>query len=282
MNWLAGADSAGFFARFALGLVAAAIIALAGLRLRALTRSGAIAAIVVGAAVYGGAGPACAAALIAFFATGSVLSRAGSGEADGRRSREMGATRDARQVLANGGAAAFCAIASATFRWLGAPHAAEAMAIAAIVSIAGVAGDTWASEIGSRLGGRPRLITTFAVAQPRTSGAVTWVGSIAAAAGGAVVGLSAALFGFGGTALTAAVIGAAAGLVGSTIDSVLGASVQAVWHCKACDGPSDVSLHSCGAATTHVRGYVGVDNDAVNALTAVSLAGLSVVASLLY
>jgi uncharacterized protein (TIGR00297 family) len=267
---LVGADIAGIFSRAILGLVVAASIAFAGLRTRALTRSGAVAAVFVGTAVYAGAGLACAAALIAFFATGSALSHAGGDAAAG-----SGAKRDAHQVLANGGVAALCAAASAAIRWIGLHHVADGLALAAVVSIAGVAGDTWASEIGSRAGGRPRLITTFAEVKPRTNGAVTWLGTAAAIAGGALVGLIAGFFGFGGSAAAGAAIGGASGLVGSTIDSLLGASIQTIWYCRACDGPSDVASHSCGAAAVYVRGIAGVDNDAVNALTSASLAGLA-------
>jgi uncharacterized protein (TIGR00297 family) len=277
MSGLIDAESSSTFARAAIGLVVAALIAFAGLRTRALARSGAFAAVFVGTAVYAGAGLACAAALITFFATGSALSHAGANGAAG-----SGARRDARQVLANGGIAALCALASTAFRWLGLQHAADGFALAAIVSIAGVAGDTWASEIGSRAGGRPRLITTFAEVRPRTNGAVTWLGTAAAVAGGALVGLTAGFFGFGGSVAVGAAIGAASGLVGSTIDSLLGASVQSIWYCRACDGPSDVPAHSCGAAALHVRGIAGVDNDAVNALTSACLAGLAVAAAFLF
>lgn len=277
MTGLAGDDTTGIAVRAVIGLAVAALIALAGLRTRALTGSGAAAAVFVGAAVYAGAGLAGAAALILFFVTGSALSHAGADGAAG-----SGAKRDARQVLANGGIAALCALASAAFRWLGLAHAADGIAFAAIVSIAGVAGDTWASEIGSRAGGRPRLITTFAEVQPRTNGAVTWLGSAAAVAGGALIGLIAGLFGFGGGALTGSAIGAASGLLGSTVDSLFGASVQSIWHCRVCDTPSDASSHSCGAAAAHMRGIIGVDNDAVNALTSACLAGLAVAAAFVF
>lgn len=276
MTELAGADTSGIAARAVVGLIVAALIALAGLRTRALTGSGAVAAVFVGSAVYAGAGLACAAALIMFFATGSALSHAGADVAG------SGAKRDARQVLANGGVAALCALASAAFQWLGSPFAADGLALAAIISIAGSAGDTWASEIGSRAGGRPRLITTFAEVPPRTDGAVTWLGSAAAVVGGALVGVTGGFFGFGGAVFWGAAIGAISGLVGSTIDSLLGATVQSTWYCRACDESSEATPHSCGATAAHVRGIIGVDNDGVNALTSACLAGLAAAAWFLF
>jgi uncharacterized membrane protein len=107
------------------------------------------------------------------------------------------------------------------------------------------------------------------------------LGTAAAVAGGALVGVPAGLFGFGGSVAAGTAIGAVAGLVGSTIDSLLGASVQSIWYCRACDGPSDVPAHSCGVAAAHVSGIIGVDNDAVNALTSACMAGLAVAATYL-
>lgn len=119
-------------------------------------------------------------------------------------------------------------------------------------------GDTWASEVGAVLGGRPRLITTLRHVPPGTNGAVSLVGLAASALGGAFVGLAFVLahalldgvLPLGPLAVWplaraapkgAAValgeacprlqlwivpIGAAAGLLGSLIDSLLGAVLQ--------------------------------------------------------
>jgi hypothetical protein len=92
-------------------------------------------------------------------------------------------------------------------------------------------GDTSASEIGILSSSRPRLITTGRCVPPGTNGAVTLLGTIASAAAGAAVGVS-----FGVCELlldgrrvalaNAACVGALAGLCGSIVDSVLGATLQ--------------------------------------------------------
>jgi uncharacterized membrane protein len=94
-----------------------------------------------------------------------------------------------------------------------------------------LSGDTSASEIGILSTSQPRLVTTGRLVPPGTNGAVTLLGTAASATAGAVIGTS---FGVcellleGGRlwVLHAALIGALAGLCGSLVDSVLGATLQ--------------------------------------------------------
>ena len=51
-------------------------------------------------------------------------------------------------------------------------------------------GDTWASEVGSVVGGIPRLVTTWQKVPRGTNGGITGVGILCSIAGGLVVGLS--------------------------------------------------------------------------------------------
>ena len=103
-------------------------------------------------------------------------------------------------------------------------------------------GDTWASELGILSKSKPRLITTlFTKEVPRgTNGGVTLEGTIASGLGGAIIGLVFYLFAFiqnfGARPDTVpaqypmVVVGMFAGLVGSFIDSLLGASLQATYY----------------------------------------------------
>jgi uncharacterized membrane protein len=93
-------------------------------------------------------------------------------------------------------------------------------------------GDTSASEIGILSSSSPLLVTTGRRVPPGTNGAVTLLGTVASAVAGAATGTS---FGVcellleGSRAevvLNAACIGALAGLFGSVVDSLLGASLQ--------------------------------------------------------
>ena len=83
--------------------------------------------------------------------------------------------------------------------------------------------DTLSSEIGG-LYDRPRLITTLEPVPPGTDGGVTWQGAVAGLAGSVLIAaLGWAFFEFG-TLATATI--AVAGVVGMTVDSLLGATVE--------------------------------------------------------
>jgi uncharacterized protein (TIGR00297 family) len=89
--------------------------------------------------------------------------------------------------------------------------------------VAGLAGDPWATEIGARSSRPPRLITTRRPVPAGTSGGVTPLGTRAGAAGAiALAGLGVLL----GVPLRLAALGAAVGVVGMMVDSVLGATLE--------------------------------------------------------
>jgi uncharacterized membrane protein len=60
---------------------------------------------------------------------------------------------------------------------------------------------------------------------------------------------------------------AAAGLAGSMVDSLLGASLQASYWCPSCGRETERHpRHSCGTETHRLRGWDWLDNDGVNFL----------------
>ena len=137
--------------------------------------------------------------LIAFYLTSSKLTR---WRADLKQRLEaghaVGGRRTAAQVLANSWLGAVLAV---TVAWLqagggGGSESARA-AVASVATAAFVAffsvccADTWSSEVGiASPWGPPRLATTFRRVPPGTNGGVSPLGTAAAAAGGAFVGLS--------------------------------------------------------------------------------------------
>jgi len=187
------------------------VIAIVARRLRTLTTDGAIAAVIMGAIVFGFGGRSMAALLLVFFVSSSLLTRlhgARKSHPEHRRGRSAG------QVLANGAVAAAMAI------WHGinpSPIVLGAFAGAVAASTA----DTWATEIGLLSSALPRLITTWKTVPPNSSGAVTLLGTIGGIVGATLIALT-AFYWMRTPILTVLVAGAIAMLV----DSVLGATIE--------------------------------------------------------
>jgi uncharacterized protein (TIGR00297 family) len=243
--------------RLAAGVVLAAVIALAGRSSRALSTSGAIAAMIVGATSVA-SGWSWGALLLAFFLSSSVLSRIGIDIKRRRTSSivEKGDERDAVQVLANGGVFAVAALGAIVAPWDG------WLAIAG-GALAAATADTWATEIGTLGGSTPRMLTTWRVVPTGTSGGVTGMGTLGMVLGSAF--LSLCLVAVGGRRAVALPV-FVGGIAGALADSLAGATVQARRRCASCDTFTERAVHSCGTPTVHAGGIPWVSNDAVNAL----------------
>ncbi|HXN08861.1 MAG TPA: DUF92 domain-containing protein [Candidatus Acidoferrales bacterium] len=267
MPLLYDATAVAFAQRFAVGVVIAAAIAWMGYRTRSLTLSGSLMAVIVGALTFSFGGPLVAAAVIIFFIAGSVLSRVHIPSADQARVlAPKGAQRDAAQVAANGGVATACAIVGGIAALYGSPHASRFM-IAAVCAIAAASGDTWSTEIGALARGPARLITNMKVVDAGTSGGVTILGIVAAPFGGAIVGLAGAARPDILVLPEWIAICAAAGLIGSVVDSLLGATMQGMWQCSKCAHTVEARVHIiCGTPCTLIRGLSWLDNDGINGI----------------
>jgi uncharacterized protein (TIGR00297 family) len=231
-------------------------------KLRALSNTGALAAVFIGFLTFGIGGPIPGILLILFFVSSSALSRVGK-QAKGRLANmfDKGGQRDHGQVMANGAIAAVLAAAyglGGDALWLAAASGALASANA----------DTWATEIGVLSRTWPRSITNGARVGPGTSGAISLVGSLAAAGGAGCIGV-AAWWLTGNWAYL--VVCLAGGLSGALVDSLLGATVQGIYYCDVCQKETERHpKHSCGSNTVRIRGWDWLRNDGVNlAATAV-------------
>jgi uncharacterized protein (TIGR00297 family) len=243
-------------ARACIGLLLSAAIAAVAFRRGSLSASGALAAVGVGAVIYLGGGVVWFAALGTFFVTSTLLGRVGARlKAATKLEFAKGDTRDAWQVLANGGIAALAALLMVV-----APDARWLYAFAGALATAN--GDTWATELGILSPSPPRSLLTWRTVSRGTSGAVSLVGLGATIAGALAVGVVAS---FGsGRPLRVVAAALVAGTVGSLVDSLLGATVQEQFHCPACDRECEAAVHHCGATAARVRGAVGFGNDLVN------------------
>jgi uncharacterized protein (TIGR00297 family) len=243
------------------GFLIAVLIAFGAYRLRSLDRSGAYAAVVVGTLIFGLGGWQWAVLLLAFFITSSALSRAFRRRKQGLDEKfSKGSQRDAGQVFGNGALAAlFAALHFFT------PDSAWVW-VAFAGTLAAVNADTWATELGVLNPSAPRMITDLGKdVEKGTSGAISPVGTLASLAGAALIGVCAVLFSPQPVAWTLGIAVTAAGLLGSLFDSLLGATVQAIYYCPACQKETERHpLHTCGTATTLLRGWPWLDNDLVN------------------
>ncbi|WHY65713.1 DUF92 domain-containing protein [Neobacillus sp. SuZ13] len=242
--------------------------AASGYRSKSLTRSGALAASICGLAVYLGFGINGLYLLGAFFASSTFWSKyKSSSKYIIEEKLAKGATRDWRQVAANGGAAGLFSIIhyfNHDTIWL----------IGFLVCLASANSDTWASEIGSLSKNDPLYIRTFKRVEKGTSGAISFLGSAASLAGSLLI----SIIGFWlfdlGLFLTCLVF--LFGYLGNVVDTLIGAFYQQVYVCRQCGIETEKKSH-CQLPTTRIKGMVFVDNDMVNFISGFIAALLAIV-----
>jgi uncharacterized protein (TIGR00297 family) len=245
-----------------IGFLLASLVAYAAHRAHSLNERGAVAAIIVGTVVFGIGGWQWAVLLLTFFVTSSGLSRAFKSRKAGLSEKfSKGHERDAGQVFGNGGLATLFAALHAVYPESPLPW------IGFAASLAAVNADTWATELGVLNPTPPRMITDLRQrVEKGTSGGISLFGTIASLLGSAIVALPAVLISPVGTLNTNDfLLITAAGLAGSLFDSVLGATVQAMYFCPADQKETEKHpLHTCGTETVHIRGWKWLNNDWVN------------------
>jgi uncharacterized protein (TIGR00297 family) len=260
-----------------LGFTLAALIGYLGYRRRALSRSGVVGAFITGGLLFGLGGLSGAALLLAFFISSSALSRFRESQKESLAEKfSKGSQRDLGQALANGGAAAVCmvgwAITGDTIWW-----------VACAAALAEANADTWATELGVLNKTPPRLISDGRPVEVGASGGVSLGGTAAALAGSFLIALVAFIairldpnlqsFDFAqdksliSNSPALFFLITLSGLAASLFDSLLGATVQAIYFCDQCQKETERHpTHRCGSFTHLIRGWKWLDNDWVNFL----------------
>ncbi len=185
---------------------------LRGVTSRGAVAGGAICLLLMLAAGWGGFAALCTVFVLTWAAT-----RIGYRRKQQLGSAERRGGRNAGQVLANLGVSGLAAL---LYAWRHDPRLLLAIAAA----LSEVAADTLSSEIGTVLGGTPRLIMTWEAVPAGTDGAITWLGTLVALVSASLISL---------VCLFTRVIrvgevsvSVAAAILGTLVDSLLGATLE--------------------------------------------------------
>lgn len=245
---------------------------LVSLRLRFLDLSGALAAGLLAFAVVGLGGWDWALPGFAFFLLSSALSKVGRKRKLASVKGEKGSRRDAGQVYANGG------LAAALLLWnVFDPEPWQYWGF--VGAFAAAAADTWSTEIGTYFRAPTRSVWTWRRVPVGMSGGVSLPGTLGGLAGAATVFAPIPFFGaerLGALGWAPALlVVVAGGFVASLVDSLLGATAQALYR-----EPTSQALTEQPAAHGRdnllVKGWRWLNNDRVN--LACTLAGALLVA----
>ncbi|KAF3339786.1 transmembrane protein 19-like protein [Carex littledalei] len=269
------------------------VIAARAHKRRSLDRSGAIAGFFV-MSIHLAASYRYGAMLLAFFFSSSKLTKVGQEKKQSLdEDFKEGGQRNWIQVLSNSGLAAILAIVAAALT-SGEDKCLDANKSNVVTGLVGgiighyacCNGDTWSSELGILSNAQPRLITNFKPVKKGTNGGVTLQGLGAATAAGFVIGIAYVMVGLLTTKCDADVawkqllvvpLASAAGLCGSLIDSLLGATLQFSGYCSL--RKKVVSRRS--PTVTKISGMDILDNNAVNVVSVLLMTVLTSVVCLL-
>lgn len=267
-----------------LGFLFALGISIISYKIGFLSKSGGAGACILGSIVFGLGGFPWAVVLIGFFISSSILSKSFKQRKEKLEEKfSKGSKRDIWQVWANGGVAGIFVILHAFFPdqiwpWL-----------AFCGSIAAVNADTWATEIGVLSKIPPINIVTGKKIERGASGGISTLGTISALLAALFIAMIGVIFQpdpylnqVQSTWLLLAFI-SLAGLIGSFLDSYLGATIQAIYYCQVCEKETEKHpFHICGTHTDYKRGFRWLDNDWVNTFCALTGGIVMIIFSILY
>lgn len=269
--------------RILLGLLIASALAIRGRQRKSLSPSGAVAAFAVGFVAFASS-VRFGLTLLSFYMSATRATRykaAYKRQVEDGYSAQNG-NRSAPQVLASSLPA--CVIALTYRLAVGADRAVDAqhwlastLLVAYLLFFAACAGDTFSSEIGMAMPGAgrlPVLITAPWRTVPRgTNGGVTVEGTVASAVGGLIVGASFFVSGpvLDLSQLRLVAVGVLGGVLGSALDSVVGAIGQSSWVDKRTGKvvKEVAAVHKQAEHFEHICGRDWVGGESVNLVAAI-------------
>lgn len=240
-----------------IGFGLALIIAFISFCLRFLDGGGAVATFIMGTVIFGTGGWKYAFPILAFFILSSILSKIGKKQKHKLvNTFEKSSQRDVWQVLANGGVAGIIVFLRNYF-----PYDLWYCMYAG--SIASANADTWGTEIGVFSKVKPRNILNLKSVPVGSSGAVSLLGSTGALLGSLIIAVVASIF---FKNINFFILITISGFLGSMVDSLIGATIQAQYNCTVCHKITEKTIHCNGQVTNRISGWKWVNNDIVNGI----------------
>lgn len=267
---LKNSDNAGiidFFLRGSLGLLFSSVFGFAAFKVKSLSTSGAIGAIILGTGIFATSGIYGATIMIMFFVSSSILShyKRASKKIATKQFDKTG-KRDIFQVFANGGVGLIISIfyfATNNSQFL----------VALAISFAVANADTWSTELGILNKKNPFSLRTFKRVIKGTSGAISFFGTFSAFLGSVFIGV---------TGITLILIVdlpinnlnyleiliyiILGGFIGALIDSILGATIQGIYYSDQEKVETEKKVYD-DVSTRLIRGFRFINNDLVNFLS---------------
>lgn len=247
-------------------LLGSAGVAFAAYRRRSLTGLAAWTACGLSVGLYLTGGLRLVVLLLIFFVGSTALTHYRQRDKD-RIESEIHAKkgpRDSFQVIANGGPALLMSV-------LALLTGQTAFLLGSAAALAASNADTWASELGVLSQHPPVYILSRRPVAAGLSGGVTRLGTLAALSGGLFIALVYGLLYWQGPAgslslLPDMAVITGAGLLGSTVDSILGETLQARYASDRHGQPTEISSEQ-GRANRLLHGLRWLNNDGVNLLS---------------
>lgn len=260
------------------GIAVVLLFTILSTKLKLLTRGGMYAALIVGTVVTVFAGLTWLSLLLAFHLAAATLTRFRYETKLKRGTAESkGGARSWTNVFANGGVAAFFAV----FEWVLGGGIFFGGFLGALSS---AASDTLATEVGTLYPGEPRLITKLTrKVKVGTSGALSPYGELGIVLAAAMLGIVAFAFHIESWSLyKMLLVAVSAGFIGSTVDSLLGATLQVRYFCPRCSEVTETNPHRCSTTCRIVSGSRLLNNHSVNLISTIigGLVGVLVAASI--
>lgn len=247
---------------FIIGLACSFLIAFAAFKKSSLNKSGFIAATVLGTGIYYFGGLWFSIIMVSFFVSSSVLTKFKSSNKEALDNmNEKGGSRDYIQVFANGGIGLI-------FAFLHFVYNSPIFLLAYAVSFGVSTSDTWASEVGVLSKNKPISILNFKPIEKGMSGGISILGTIFAFLGSAFISIIffiayMVIYNNIQQGINYSLLCLLLGFLGSVIDSILGASIQAQYYCEDTKGFTEKRVYK-NKTNKLVKGFSIVNNDVVN------------------